>query len=381
MNAVLGRCRQQSITQFDLKCRIFDTLVEPVMSYGSQVWGPEVFASQVASTQVTRYSKWCAADRVHVSFLRMMAGAGNGCVEVLLRDFNRRPVMHHWVILAARWFMALKCMTPDRLAHCAWVADIELMLLGCRECWTYKLLHTMSHLGVIDGQSMFDETGRVILGKEGIMLLQLPPKSIKAALQRTIDKRWTDVVQPDPRMAPSVGIEMCTHAAWVLGTIVDGRGPHSCSKHLKLCVSFVVLQCLARLRLGLHGLEIRLGRMKRDVVPRPERLCRLCSTVGAPFYGQRQGEAGVEDVKHFVLECPAYGHIRSRYSDVFGVAPDVCMDMLAIFDTDHQDQLAHAVYTMTKFRDQCLLCPQGAVITVDTLQLVVEEDVELLRMS
>jgi hypothetical protein len=29
--------------------------------------------------------------------------AGNGCIEVLLRDFSRCPVMHQWVVLAARW--------------------------------------------------------------------------------------------------------------------------------------------------------------------------------------------------------------------------------------------------------------------------------------
>ena len=349
------------------------------MSYGSQIWGPEIFYSQAASTRVTRYSQWSAADRVHISYLRLMAGAGNGCIEVLLRDFNRCPVMHHWVILAARWFMALKCMSSDRLAYCAWVADIELMLDGCRVCWTYKLLHTMSLLGVIDGPTVFDQTGRVLLDKQGVMLLQLPPKSIKMALRQKLDMRWADALQSDPRTAPSVGIEMCTHAAWVLVKAADG-GRCQGSKHLKLCVSFVVLQCLARLRLGLHGLQIRLGRIK-GMVPRPDRLCRLCSTVGAPFYGQRPGEVCVEDVKHFVLECPAYGHIRSRYSAVFGTAPALCSDMHTIFDCDHQDQLAHAVYTMTKFRDQCLSCPQGAAINVDTLQLATDEDVELIRMS
>jgi Reverse transcriptase (RNA-dependent DNA polymerase) len=381
MNAVLGRCRQLSITQFDLKCRIFDTLVEPVMSYGSQVWGPDVFMSQVASAEVTRYSQWSAADRVQISFLRIMAGAGNGCVEVLLRDFNRRPILHHWVILAARWFMALQSMPHDRLAHCAWVGDIELVLEGCRVCWTYKLLHTMSVLGVIDRSSVFDHSGRVLLDRQGIMGLQLPPASIKVALQRTMDMRWAGLVQQNPRTSPSVGIEMCTHAAWVLGNGEGGvcRGR---SKHLKLCVSFVVLQCLARLRLGLHGLQIRLGRISHNRVPRVDRLCRLCSAVGAPFLGQRLGGACVEDLKHFVLECPAYGHIRSRYTDVFGVAPDVCSDMLAIFDCDRQDHLAHAVYTMTLFRDECLSClQQDVAINVDALQLAVEHDVELLRIS
>jgi hypothetical protein len=49
--------------------------------------------------------------------------------------------------------------------------------------------------------------------------------------------------------------------------------------------------------------------------------------------------------KHLGLECRAYRQIRSRYRDVFG-------DSNAIFYCDHQDQLAHAVYTMMTFRDQ-----------------------------
>jgi hypothetical protein len=63
----------------------------------------------------------------------------------------------------------------------------------------------------------------------------------------------------------------------------------------------------------------------------------------------------------------------------YGDSDAVCSDMLAIFDCGHQDKLAHAVYTMTKFRDQCLLSPQGAAISVGALQSVVEEDVELVR--
>ena len=44
MQTLQSRCRQQRLTQFDLKCRLFDALVEPILSYGSHVWGPEIFA-------------------------------------------------------------------------------------------------------------------------------------------------------------------------------------------------------------------------------------------------------------------------------------------------------------------------------------------------
>jgi hypothetical protein len=136
-----------------------------------------------------------------------------------------------------------------------------------------------------------------------------------------------------------------------------------CAKTLKLCVSFAVLQCLARLRLGWHQLRVRTDRLKKAGarLPRNHRLCWLCSTDGAPFLAQRVGGCCVEDVKHFLLECPAYQHLRARYPCVFGDAmPDGTtqreqLQLLALFDCDQQDQLAHVVYTMTVFREHCLI--------------------------
>ena len=54
----------------------------------------------------------------------------------------------------------------DRLARCAWVADgIELMLDGCRECWSYMLMHTMPLLGagVVDRSTLWDSAGGPVI--------------------------------------------------------------------------------------------------------------------------------------------------------------------------------------------------------------------------
>ena len=301
-----------------------------------------------------------------------------------MRDFNRRPIMHHWVLLAARWFMNLKCMSDDRLAHCAWVSDIDLMLGGCRDCWTYNLLHTMSLLGVLSRTS-WDRRANSVVDRQCIMQLQLVPENIKRALHGKMASRWAGV-HVDPRAAPSTGVEMCTHAAWVLKFEQGGSTP---PKHLKLCVSFVVLQCLARLRLGWHQLEVRSDRIRRARarVPRNERLCRLCSTNGAAFQAQRVGGACVEDVQHFLLDCPAYQHLRAKCPCVFGsvitdsATRSVQSRLLSIFDCDQQDQLAHVVYTMTVFRNHCLSLPHGSHIAVNNVQQIVEQDVELIRIQ
>jgi hypothetical protein len=55
--------------------------------------------------------------------------------------------------------------------------------------------------------------------------------------------------------------------------------------------------------------------------------------------------------------------------------------LLAIFDCDQQDQLAHVVYTKTAFREHCLSLPHGSHIAITIVQQIVEEDVELTRIQ
>ena len=54
--------------------------------------------------------------------------------------------------------------------------------------------------------------------------------------------------------------------------------------------------------------------------------------------------------------------------------------MLAIFDCDQQDQLAHAIYTMTKLREQCLSLPHASAVQLQRVQQAVDDDVELIRI-
>jgi hypothetical protein len=43
MHALLTRCRRANLTQLDIKGRMYDVLVEPVLSYASHTWGPMAF--------------------------------------------------------------------------------------------------------------------------------------------------------------------------------------------------------------------------------------------------------------------------------------------------------------------------------------------------
>jgi hypothetical protein len=76
---------------------------------------------------------------------------------------------------------------------------------------------------------------------------------------------------------------------------------------------------------------------------------------GGRFHGQESG-AHVEDLMHFMLECPAYDDIRSRFPRIFGVVggPDPSVRLRSIFCGDHQEQLAACLFSMNEFRSECL---------------------------
>lgn len=69
MHAVLSALRKTRLTQYDMQCRMFDIMVEPVLPYGLHVWGPEFFASSLFHRR-----KCCGArgDHVQLSFLRLI---------------------------------------------------------------------------------------------------------------------------------------------------------------------------------------------------------------------------------------------------------------------------------------------------------------------
>ena len=121
LHALLPRLRQHQFSQFDLRCRMFDVLVEPVLSYGSQIWGPDMFADYLFRGTG---SSWCHADQTHFMFLGITSGAPKtGCRETLLREFHRVPLPYRWALLSASWWEKLAAMATTRLAHQAWLAD------------------------------------------------------------------------------------------------------------------------------------------------------------------------------------------------------------------------------------------------------------------
>ena len=150
--------------------------------------------------------------------------------------------------------------------------------------------------------------------------------------------------------------------------------------HLTCFTSFKMLQCLCKFRIGWHQLRVQTD----HALPRHQRVCKLCSVLTAPFC-HGHAAAHVEDLLHFMLECPAYSHIRRRYAEVFQSAVSDLNSpsayMKHIFACKNQQQLAACLYTMDLFRKECLKLPTGVQVPVGQLTGVVNADLELIKVT
>lgn len=359
MHALLTQCRRANLTQVDIKTRMFDVLVEPVLSYASHIWGPQHFLKHLwAQPFGTK------AEKVHTSFLRIMCGASGGTsLDVLYRDMYRLPVMYHWVALAVRWWNRMSAARGDALssmACCAWLEDVKLALAGCRDCWAYHLLATMDRLGLL-------EAGWQQKALDWVQALRWEEADVKRAVAQVFLARWQQFSHPDPRSAPSEGISMCTHMAWVspLNPENTDFSRANAPAHAKILGSFMMVQNYFQLRVGCAHLEVEQGR-KRRRLDRHQRLCQLCSSEETPLAVRqavlaRTGTSqNVEDLKHFVLECPVYDSMRSRCSALPATLyahlddPDC---MLAVFGHEDQTGLARTLYKMKVHRARMLNLP------------------------
>ena len=370
LQAMLGQLRRVHLNQFDIRCRMFDILVEPVLSYGCHVWGPAAFHKRLPSADRPVFMS--DAEKLHLYFLRMMTGTGKVCVDVILRDMHRAPVMHHWVVLAARWWTKLATMPPDRvsMARDAWLSDIALMRGSetagrvYTKCWSYRLLQSLQHIGAISAADWGPSAD--------LTTLHFDEAHIKACLAQCLHARWAAVMQGDPRSAPSVGVEKCAHANWVyaINADVDCTDRHSAPPHMVLCAPNKHLRALAQLRLGWAHLQVELGRRQRPLVPREQRICRVCCGADSPAAWRllsthranlpATADGVVEDLRHFVLECPAYDEIRANY-DLLPMDPwathDPCACLREVFGHANQSAVARMLFDMKRRRAYLLDVP------------------------
>jgi hypothetical protein len=216
----------------------------------------------------------------------------------------------------------------------AWLESIRLFLdnQAC-DSWASEFLRCMHLLGVADA--------RPCTNVAQVLALDITEESVRRAGEEGVRDWWRHAGgdHPDPRTAPGEDVWCSTYRQWVQG------GAETPTPHLKSFLSFKDKRTLVRLRVSSYPLRVCTGRNEGSGaanatadgrlgtrrIPRDQRTCRVCDNTRV-----------IEDLKHFLLECPHYGYIRRRHSTVF----ENRITPAAVLGQPDQVKLAQAVRDM-----------------------------------
>ena len=276
-----ARCAELGIEAAPLRLRLFSTMVDSVLSYGAEVWGPQLAAAAVAGSGSTG----CAAQRLHQGFLRQQLGVSQSTpAAVVLAEAGERPLWLRWLMRSTRLLGRCQAAAEGGLLRRALSATCELAAAGYQQCWAAQVAAGLAAVGLpLD--------------------LQQPCPPARAALRDACWARQQDLLMA---AAHREGASRLQH--YVFGTCGgDLSNLGSTQQYLCAVRERRRRQALAQLRTGSHWGAEETGRWKR--VPCEQRVCPHCAM------------NATETVSHMTFDCPRFASVRARFSDLFADLP------------------------------------------------------------
>jgi hypothetical protein len=320
--AMMRQAKAEDIADPIILCRMFDTLVAPILLYGSEAWG---FNNALVE----------GANRLHMGFLKRLLGVPVSTdTWVVLTELGRTPMAHRILERqCAFWNRLVQVRVPRLLAHAA--RESVAWMVGGRKGWFLSTKKSLNMAGV----QISLET--ICVGGGMVIPLHTLRAKLKVEGHGILASAVSCGVRDDRDLYGSnlysraEGYMKRSYALWFWG-----HG--GCSPAMRVRNPAARRQLL-RFRMGVHNLCVVAGARERaEKVPRGDRVCRCCS-MGV-----------VEDEVHMVFECPRYQIIRMGFINLFrddllkGVAENVIVlgdttDMMRRFFAQ-QDQLHVAMF-------------------------------------
>jgi hypothetical protein len=279
-------------------CRMFDQLVEPVLCYGCQVWGPDIFSAHLDFEHILQRDK-NPVEAVHIDFLRLIGGLPTSSpLWILFLEFGRVPIHFHWISLCTRFWHKAVHTTDDSvnvLLRLAMMDNIKLALDNSQQCWVSKFLRSLVMIGFISDTDLMACT-------TVSQVTDLPIN--EACVTQCLQGFWKSQALGDtcnPRyVANNVPITYSRYQSWVY-TVAP-------PPHVTAFLPTNMKHMLIRLRSTGFPLHAYSNLHRREKIPRSQRLCKACVSKGLNC---------VEDDLHFLIECPSYSHIRLKHATIF----------------------------------------------------------------
>ena len=283
------------------KCKLFDTLVAPILNFGSKIWGMH------DATDI---------ELIHTKFLRRILGVKKSTnLSALYGELGRTPLAVIRKINMIKYWMKILQQNDSSL-----VKKI------------YKMLQEDADRNLNYGGKNWAAQIKSILQQHGLEYvwqlqseIEIPFETIKLRIFDTYKQNWYSAIHNSPRLQSYSIFKHQLELEKYLDVIHEKKSQIS----------------LSRFRTSSHDLKIESGRY--NSTPRQRRLCRSCSM------------NKVEDEYHFLLVCPKYRELRLKYFKAYYCHwPTVRKFEILLSSTSKKVicNLAKFIYFATKIRVQ-----------------------------
>jgi len=297
MWGVLARCKSMEMPTLALRMSLFEYIVAPILTYGSEVWGPTV----LAPCSTVQKCLGLSLLRPLFVFLRRLGGnlRRGTSSQLLLREFGAKPLARAWLRACIQlWNRGVQLPSSDPMARA--LAENVSMTHRPARVWSVGLETVLRRIHALPA-------GGLVAGGEGTPLARLDEAEILRCFDEWFVSGYHDL-PADPRSAPSTSVTLCTYERWfsvdpIADNYVEGRWsgvPQYVCQTAGIPAHHV--RSLAAFRLGAHHYDVATGRWARQ--PRHQRICSVCHT-------------GVGDEWHVVFECEGQQVPRQQHAPLF----------------------------------------------------------------
>ena len=283
--AMQGMCYSQGITDPSIRIHMWQQLVLPVVSYGSEIWGPQFPYFNDHSA----YFRNNPGEKVHMHFLRWYLGArATTHKQIILQAAGRLPLMQHWLQRAVALWNKLANVDPDSwLAHKAFRENVQLWREGCTSCWAARTISHLHELEMLDGND----------NSLSVWTLKLDPAEVEVKMDNVMPAFWAQY-QNTPcrslgRHERVPGRTLYCYAQHYLGVNNSNNGRHI--YHNIPASQWRPIMQMVTGQLQLHGVTSHWHGARRSTTDE----CPCCPQQ-------------LEDDVHFLLECPGYRDLRQQ---------------------------------------------------------------------
>ena len=241
------------------KIKLFDTLVSPILNFGSELWGLHP-ASDV--------------ELVHTKFLRYILGVKQSTnLTALYGELARSPLLVYRKINMIKYWAKILQQNDSSLLKKVYLMlknDTDLNRNYNGQNWASQIKSILQQYGfeyVWQQQSSID----------------IPLHSIRQRIIDVYQQSWYSEINNSSRLE-----SYCIF-----------KHDFELEKYLTINIEQKYKLALTRFRVSSHNLQIETGRY--EDLPRQQRLCQLCNM------------RKIENEFHFLLVCPAYRELRQKY--------------------------------------------------------------------